>query len=435
MQPVHASSGAPIWIIDCSAPQGDAIQARSATPLRALVLAPGPREALSVLKSWSAAQTGEAAWLQPVGAPVALLDWQQTAYDDWELLAVLPELGPMNPVRLVRAAPPMQAGAFPAGAIRIEPAIEAGFLDEQFGVYPKKTVPDALRPALWDGSAHSYAVIDAACVPNLPERLAATKMRHSCLFDGRAAQQLGAAAPWLVELAPDEKLLRDLFTRSADQVAEGDGPTGLFLRSDNDFSEVKAHLRQFVRLRDESGDWAYFRFWEGPYLFALFDALTRGEFVEFGRLFVSRKAVIGSFGYMDLYGCWHEACLNVPPGSSPPAPANSVPVLTAQLRAVFRSIRAQNFVRRLHLHLNKILREEAATSTPLSEQEVLSLVREARSHGLTLEKSIADYTQARMMTPQGFGRAPWFAALKCQNLHQLDFAQAVLKRSAATWNP
>lgn len=428
MQPIHASSGTPIWVIDCSVSQGGMIQASTKPTFRALVRASGPLEALSVLKNWSAAQDGEAATVQPTRAPVALLNWQHTSHDEWDIPPVLPELGPKEPVRLVRAAQSAQEDAFSAGAIRIEPPIEAGFLGDQFGVYPKKTVPDALRPTLWDGDAHSYAVIDAASVPNLPERLAASEMPHACLFEGRAAQDLGVAAPWLVELAPGEKLLRDLFTRTADQIAEGHAPAGLFLRSENGFPEVKAHLRQFVRLRDEAGNWAYFRFWEGPYLFGVFEALTRNELAEFGRLFVSRKAVIGSFGYMDLHGCWHEARLCAPPGSSLPAPVNSVPVLTGQLRGIFRSIRAQGFVRRLRLHLNEILRRETAISTPLSDPEVLTLVREARSHGLTLEKSIADYAQARMMTPQGFDRAPWFAVLQRQKLHQLDFARAVLER-------
>ena len=314
MQPIHASSGTPIWVIDCSVSQGGMIQASTKPTFRALVRASGPLEALSVLKSWSAAQDGEAATVQPTRAPVALLNWQHTSHDEWDIPPVLPELGPKEPVRLVRAAQSAQEDAFSAGAIRIEPPIEAGFLGDQFGVYPKKTVPDALRPTLWDGDAHSYAVIDAASVPNLPERLAASEMPHACLFEGRAAQDLGVAAPWLVELAPGEKLLRDLFTRTADQIAEGHAPAGLFLRSENGFPEVKAHLRQFVRLRDEAGNWAYFRFWEGPYLFGVFEALTRNELAEFGRLFVSRKAVIGSFGYMDLHGCWHEARL---PSSSP----------------------------------------------------------------------------------------------------------------------
>ena len=428
MQPIYDSTETAVWVIDCSASQQGVVRASSGPTFRAFVRAPGPSEALFVLKTWSAAQSGDAATVEPTGAPVSIMNLQQSAHGVWDLPPALPELGSLEPVRLVRVSQHVQDDTFSGQAIHIEFPINVGFLGDQFGVHPKKTVPDALRASLWDGDAHSYAVIDAASVPNLPERLAASRMPHACLFEGRAALDLGTAAPWLVELAPCERLVRDLFTRTAQEITEGQAPTGLFLRSKNGLRDVKAHLRQFVRLRDEADNWYYFRFWEAPFLFGVFEALTRDEFADFGRLFVSRKAVIRSFGYVDLHGFWHEASLRAPAGPNVPAPTNSALVMTAELRRIFRSIRAQVFVRRLHLHLNEILRMETAISTPLSEPEVVTLVREARCHGLTLEKSIADYARARMMTPQGFDGAPWFTVLRRQQLHQVDFAQAVVKR-------
>lgn len=77
-------------------------------------------------------------------------------------------------------------------------------LDMQFGVAVLKTVPDALYEPLFgqpaDTPLHTYAILDAAKAPNLPELLEASGLAHRCLFKGSAFDELKDVAPWIGSL-------------------------------------------------------------------------------------------------------------------------------------------------------------------------------------------------------------------------------------------
>ncbi|MEP4929489.1 MAG: hypothetical protein ABJT31_17080, partial [Hyphomicrobiales bacterium] len=57
-----------------------------------------------------------------------------------------------------------------------------------------KTVPDALYEPLFgqpdDTPLHTYAILDAAKFPNLPELLEVSGLVHRCLFKGDAFDEL-----------------------------------------------------------------------------------------------------------------------------------------------------------------------------------------------------------------------------------------------------
>lgn len=143
----------------------------------------------------------------------------------------------------------------------------------QIGVWPKRCVPQSLQDLLFgDMPEHDlpdqnarprglWAVLDAARLPNLPEELEASGLPHRCLFRGKAQQDWGHVAPWLVALNPDARLTRRLFTAKA--------PFGLwlssaamFLSSRAEMDDLWRHFRKFTRIQDVSGAWLYFRFWE-----------------------------------------------------------------------------------------------------------------------------------------------------------------------------
>jgi hypothetical protein len=132
----------------------------------------------------------------------------------------------------------------------------------------EKTVPDALREALFGGpdTLKTYAILDAARMPNLPERLEGSGLEHRCLFTGESRESFGDVSPWVVRLVPDSAFTRALFTDEptapAKQYYWRSNP-GIFLRSTGDLDQVWSHFRKFTRLRDASGAWMYFRFWEG----------------------------------------------------------------------------------------------------------------------------------------------------------------------------
>ena len=52
-------------------------------------------------------------------------------------------------------------------------------------------------------------VLDAARLPGLPERLEAEGVPYRSLFQGQAAQELRDVAPYLVQVSPSDRLLRD----------------------------------------------------------------------------------------------------------------------------------------------------------------------------------------------------------------------------------
>ena len=126
-----------------------------------------------------------------------------------------------------------------------------------------------------DAPETTYAIVDAASVPNLPALLEASGLTHGCLFQGKSAVELGSAAPWLVALVPEAAFSRNLFTDS-------DAPWHLWktegivlFHAALPFDGMMRHLRRFTRLRNDSDAWYYFRFWQADIMGAL---AMRGPF-------------------------------------------------------------------------------------------------------------------------------------------------------------
>ncbi|MBM2575156.1 DUF4123 domain-containing protein [Jannaschia sp. Os4] len=140
---------------------------------------------------------------------------------------------------------------------------------------PDVPLPSALRAALFDvpedlaapddaPPPRLYALLDAARVVGIVERLEASGLPHRCLFTGSALEAFADTAPWLVELTPDSPLLRGLFTTTerADGLAEQEA--GILIRSRATLEDLHRHLRRFTRLRDPEGNWFLFRYWSPP---------------------------------------------------------------------------------------------------------------------------------------------------------------------------
>lgn len=152
-------------------------------------------------------------------------------------------------------------------------------LDAQFGVHPKKSVPDALQDALFGlpGPTEAeratygadipplatYAVLDAAKMPYLLTSLLETSgLRHQSLFQGDAQEGLGEHAPYLVELKDGHDFTRRLFTGPEGVGGLWEKELGIFIRSRAGFDALRKHLRKFTKVQDDSGSWHFFRFWE-----------------------------------------------------------------------------------------------------------------------------------------------------------------------------
>lgn len=161
-------------------------------------------------------------------------------------------------------------------------------LGPQIGAFPKKTVPDALYDAiLGHGTASSdatkaavrdlsvpvtYAILDPLRLDGLTEFLQNSGLEHRCLVKGKAFDDFGQVAPWLVQLQPDNKFTRNLFTSGVVTSGFWDIAPGVFLRSAGDLETVWRHLRKFVQAQDEHATRFYMRLWDPTSTVDLFAA-------------------------------------------------------------------------------------------------------------------------------------------------------------------
>ncbi len=149
-------------------------------------------------------------------------------------------------------------------------------LDSQFGVYPTRSIPPELSEALSCEPLHLYGLICARKVDNLDLRLSRGSTPALCLYEGEQREKFAKSAPWLVALAEDDAFTRSLFTDAPDKPSF----TSLWrkdpvviLRSSLEIGDLARHLKRFVRLQDDSGDWHYLRYWESDAFSAFVDWL------------------------------------------------------------------------------------------------------------------------------------------------------------------
>lgn len=187
-----------------------------------------------------------------------------------------------NDLDVLQASPnkaPKAKDTQPAVTLEIIEDIQP--LDSQFGIEPKKAVPDTLQEALFGQaeptkseiaeaggdltkfpSMRTYAILDGAKVQGLPEMLEASELEHSCIFKGEALNELGDVAPWIVELEDDNQFVRNLFTTGNAPWELWDKNPGVFVRSRDILPDLLAHLRKFIKVRDEAEKWFYLRLYD-----------------------------------------------------------------------------------------------------------------------------------------------------------------------------
>lgn len=195
-------------------------------------------------------------------------------------------------------------------SLHVETLADIVPLDGQFGVGSPKTVPDALFEPLFGQpeptaaefaeaggdvdkmlQLHTYALLDAAKVMNLPELLEASGLEHQCLFKGDTFDELKDVAPWIVRLEDSNNFTRNLFTRSNTHWHLWDKEPGTYLRSKADLTTLGAHFRRFTRLQAEDGSWRYFRFWE-PLTFQAFLTAAQGRSFELCPMIFGQEGAI-----------------------------------------------------------------------------------------------------------------------------------------------
>ena len=145
------------------------------------------------------------------------------------------------------------------------------------------------RPGLaHDLSAHRtvVALLDAACLPGLPERLESREIPALSLFQGDLATQLRDVAPYLVQMDTAGSLMRD-FVNDADLPwAMWNRRPGILIVTDLDLPALQRHFRRLLQVRAEDSTF-FFRFWEQASALAYFGALAASD--DRGRWFYPRE--------------------------------------------------------------------------------------------------------------------------------------------------
>jgi uncharacterized protein DUF4123 len=117
---------------------------------------------------------------------------------------------------------------------------------------------DRVIQALWPASTADmsvWAILDCARDERIYPALRNSQLDYLCLFSGRLHREVVAAAPHLVEVSPSYR-----FTPRLIEMGWGQS-WGVFLRV-KDPSNLRSHLRGFLRVKDESGRFLLFRYYD-----------------------------------------------------------------------------------------------------------------------------------------------------------------------------
>lgn len=117
------------------------------------------------------------------------------------------------------------------------------------------------------------ALLDATCLPGLPEWIDSRAAEALCLFKGDTALKMRDVAPYLVR---SEKLLSTFADVRNSPWAMWYKRPGILILSDLDLAALQKHFRRFLR-PEKQGHTYFFRFWEPEPAMAYFECLDRNE--------------------------------------------------------------------------------------------------------------------------------------------------------------
>jgi hypothetical protein len=262
-----------------------------------------------------------------------------------------------------------------------------------------------LEQQLWpQGSGprapQAYALLDGARDARIVPLLRASRLPSTCLFEGALSPALAAAAPWLVQLAPESRFFTEL-------IEQGWGRAwGVYLvaRPEVTLQVLRRHFRTLLRVKDQQGRTLLFRFHDPRVLRLYLPACAPDEAARF-------------FGPIQSMACEseHGDALLAYPGPHTPASmraargAGPCRISPRQMDA-FAPLADALLVRRIVACARE--RDGAWTSTPDSVllARVADALQRARHHGLTWDISLADYALLDLDYGAAFARHPAVAA-------------------------
>jgi hypothetical protein len=137
---------------------------------------------------------------------------------------------------------------------------------------------EGIRQALWpqgDASRSGvWALLDCARDPKVYLALLESRLEFQCLYSGKLPRALEMVAPHLVQLLPNHRLTDKLLD-------EGWGQSwGVYLTID-DPSNLRHHLRKFLKVRDMNDRRLIFRFYDPRVLRTYLPTCVQDEWRQF----------------------------------------------------------------------------------------------------------------------------------------------------------
>jgi hypothetical protein len=119
-----------------------------------------------------------------------------------------------------------------------------------------ESIQDALWPRGLSSRMSVFVILDSARDDRIFGIVDGTRLPKDCLYSGDLPWQMQMIAPYLVQLERDDRFTRTVLTKGW-----GDS-WGCFLRCDVGIKQLRRHLRQFLRVRDEAGTRLIFRYYD-----------------------------------------------------------------------------------------------------------------------------------------------------------------------------
>lgn len=119
-----------------------------------------------------------------------------------------------------------------------------------------RSIKEELTKYLFREDAYTYAVLDGASVPNLPDRLFEMGPRHSCLYRGELSDEMVHVAPYMVLLERDSDFCNWLFSEC------WGNHWGIFAQSPLSPGRMRRQLRSILTVDDDRGNPMLFRYYD-----------------------------------------------------------------------------------------------------------------------------------------------------------------------------
>jgi hypothetical protein len=130
--------------------------------------------------------------------------------------------------------------------------------------------PEGLSPR-----TEIWAILDGARDERITPMVQASYAEWQCLYAGDLPPKVQAVSPYLVKLEPGESLAKRI-------LSQGWGESwGVILRTETGAQNLRRHLRQFLRVQDETGRKLLFRYYDPRVLRVYLPTCTPDELRTF----------------------------------------------------------------------------------------------------------------------------------------------------------